>query len=384
MDKNIFIIDPQSVGSLAAYDKCMLEGINQFNLFFFGNKANNNLPQNTNLKFYPIFKYNTFKFLPFKILSYLISLSIICYYGVKKKPAILHMQWIKIWNCDWLLIKFFKRFFNSKFFFTVHNLLPHTIRKNSKKQYTKIYEKADILIAHTETTKKDLIKEFGINPQKIIIMAHGILDVPVSENDFLKAKNNLENKYNFKNKLIFSSLGIQSYYKGQDLLVDAWMKNPLLNKNQNLILLIVGKKGDIKYTQKFSENIIHIDSKVSDAEFNYLMKRSDIIVLPYRRIEQSGVLLSIINESKPYCCTNVGELAKPFDIANIGWVIPEINSDSISQVLENIVNNKHEIETKKNNKDGWDKIKKDYSWNKSNQALLKAYTLSINNMPFTD
>lgn len=382
MKKRIFIVDHQSYNSLALYDRSMIQDIRDFDFYFFGNYKNQYLPKNENVRFFPVFKYNKHSNIAAKVFSYIRSLLTICFYGIKLRPSIIHLQWIRIWKFEWNMIRFFHGVLKAKTVFTVHNILPHNslISKNIKKlksRYGKLYRYCDRLIVHTETSKKELIREFDIPADKIVVMPHGVIELPISDNEIKESAERLEKEHKFGDKLIFAALGAQSYYKGPDLLVEAWLNNPELRDNKNLILLIAGRPIDSVYPENLPDNVVIISETVSNPDFKYLMRRSDVIVLPYRAIDQSGLLLTLIMDSKPYCCTPVGELCKPIEKERIGWVIPRIDAEAIEETLLKILKDPAVIKEIQDKKESWERLQQDYSWTRSNRILDKLYNSLI-------
>lgn len=373
MRNKVYIIDPQSVNSLAAYDWNMIADIHNIDIHFFGNENYNDNAFNQNVIFTPIFKYSKYSNPFLKGFSYLLSLLIIFFYGIKERPMILHLQWLRIWILDWWFIRFFKCILKTKFIFTVHNILPRKRNKNTFKRFHKLYEFADILIVHTQTSKNKLEKKFQIIPEKIIVMPHGILEMKVSIEKLKEAEERLNANHIFDNKIIFGALGVQNPYKGTDLLIKAWRESSVLSTAQNAILLIAGKPSGMDIPTDLPDNLLVIPRLLSNEEFKYLIDRVDVMVLPYREIEQSGVLLSLINENKPYCCTDAGELAKPIESEGIGWKIENCSETAIAQTLINILMNPTSIYEKKYNEVGWERLKDKYSWKQSNRILTNIY-----------
>ena len=65
---------------------------------------------------------------------------------------------------------------------------------------------------HTKISKADVIKEFGLNADKVHVCCHGVFElkgIPISS------------ECRKDGKLHILQFGGQSYYKGTDLLVDA-------------------------------------------------------------------------------------------------------------------------------------------------------------------
>lgn len=373
MEKLIYIIDPQSINSLATYDRCMIEGIRDLNIHYFCNEEYNDEKLNKNVIVHPVFKYSKYSNTILKGLSYFISMLTIICYAIFERPRISHFQWIRVWYIDWPIIFFLKRIIKTKIIFTVHNILPRKQKKNTFVRFKKLYDFADCLIVHTKTTQNDLISQFGITRNKIVVMPHGIIKLKVDDDELAKSGRILEQKYDFNDKIVFAALGVQCPYKGTDLLLKAWIGTPELRDRKDLLLLIAGKPSGIDFPTEIPENVIIIPNLLNNPDFTYLMKRADVIMLPYRTIEQSGVLLSLINEHKPYCCTRVGELAKPFEYANVGWIIPEVNPEAIAKTLIEIVEHPEDIVAKKNDIEGWSRLENMYSWSNSNAILRETY-----------
>lgn len=97
-----------------------------------------------------------------------------------------------------------------------------------------------------------------------------------------------------KNKYVILQFGLQTYYKGTDILVDAVNLLPA-EYSEKIETRIVGGVGE-SYLQelkgKDSNSLIHWKSYfLSNDELYEEINNSDVLVLPYREISQSGVLL---------------------------------------------------------------------------------------------
>lgn len=370
MKRKIFFIDPQTLGM---YDYELLSRIGNNNVYFLGSKFYNYLPMN-NIKSKLWFKYGKYKNNILKGISYVLTMLRICVYILIKMPKVIHIQWIRVPVFDYCYYSIIKKCLKIKLVYTVHNILPHTIKQGDYEKFKRFYDLCDILIVHTNTTKRDLSEEFNINLNKIIIAPHGPLIFKENKNNIDAEVEMINDKYKLRKKIVFSILGTQSEYKGTDLLVDAWLSSEKLRRDDEKTLIIAGQNADKYLKSKNTHNIIVIDGILSDLTFKALIRRSDVIVLPYRRIEQSGVLLSLIIERVPYCATDVGELAIPIKEENIGWIIPEVSANSIKETLEKIVENVDEIQEKAGNIQGWTRIFEYYDWNTAAKITEKIYS----------
>ena len=123
--------------------------------------------------------------------------------------------------------------------------------------------------------------------------------------------------------MVFSSLGIQTHYKGVDLIVKVWAENTALRDNPDCMLLLIGRNRHIDYSPLSTcRNVFILDEMISDIDFQGYLHLSSLLLLPYRRISQSGVLLTAIGVGG---ATVIG--------AVIGFLFREISPSSKNKVM---------------------------------------------------
>ena len=216
-----------------------------------------------------------------------------------RKPDILHLQWlplVEVSSIERLFLKIL-RFVapKTKFLLTIHNVFPHDCDEEKKQIYRVRFSKVepyfDKFIVHLETTKKEFCSSFGISAERVKVIHHGVL-TPKGNNPTRKQRGKV---------LRLIMYGNQSTYKGTDIFVNALTLLPQEYKNK-VHALIVGKTysdylNELKGMKK-NENIEFIPEYVSDEDLHKYIADSDIIVLPYREISQSGVLLLALSEKR--------------------------------------------------------------------------------------
>ena len=116
-----------------------------------------------------------------------------------------------------------------------------------------------------------------------------------------------------------------------------------------------------------------INKFLTNEEFIALIEIGDIIVFPYRKISQSGVLLTVLSKHKPICVTPVGGLTEPFEIGEIGWISKSTECKDLIQILNEIYTSKNKIDQIKNNKELWKKIDTYYDWKKISKQTYNLY-----------
>lgn len=364
----IFYIDPQSYNNLSIYDKGVLSNMPKGLVEFFGNRQWN-VGTMDNCKCNLLFNYKENNSLIVKVLKYLLAFFKIYLYTIKRKPAIVHIQWIKIPIIDLMFFKLLKAR-NIKVVFTAHNVLPHNTGDRYKNEYKRIYSLCDRVIVHSLKTKLEIQNTFDLNPDKVVVIPHGIISIPVSEHEVSHRMTELKHKYGIDRKIVITSLGNQSYYKGVDLLLEVW--SDYFKSNTNLHLIIAGVNQGLDYSNTIGTNITIINEKLSNLDFLAFLKMTDIIILPYRKISQSGVLFSAINYDIPVIVSNAGGLPEPLGIGNIGWNMGEANKYNLAQVLMRISSSPDEIK-KKSNPIEFKKVKTYYSWETISFKTLELY-----------
>jgi len=169
-----------------------------------------------------------------------------------------------------------------KVIISVRNFMSKSLSSSKlfiyKKVIKHLYNKAHLIVAVSEAIKLDLIKNFGVNEDKIIVI-HNFYDIKNIREDSIK-KLSLKKQNIFKQPTIITS-GRLSNQKGQWHLIRAFSK--VKEKIPNAQLVILGK-GDLKsklidITYKLKlENSIHFLGFQSNP-FKYIAE-ADIFVLP--------------------------------------------------------------------------------------------------------
>mgnify|MGYP003299613264 CR=1 FL=1 len=362
----LFYIDPQSYNNLADYDRYLLTNIDTEKYFFCSEKFNFEISGNTKID--KCFFYNSLSGFK-KVISYVKSVIYILKNVKKHKPDIIHFQWLKIPQFDYFILRKIKKVSKkTKIILTAHNILPHNTGNKYKKNYGQIYSFIDGVIVHGNNTKDNLLQMFPINKDKVVVIPHGFLprvkkEIPAKVNDDF---------------ITFSIIGSLSKYKGVDLLVEAWCSSEYLLESKNCKLIIAGA-GKMDCLEKIpsDKNIELINRFLSDEELDIVINQTDISILPYRVISQSGVLLTMLAERKPVIVSNVGDIVQPFEIAKCGWILDNIEVDIIKNLLESIIKDKSEYTKIKKDTKMWEDIGKFYSWDDIGKKTKTFYTKVI-------
>jgi glycosyltransferase involved in cell wall biosynthesis len=129
------------------------------------------------------------------------------------------------------------------------------------------------------------------------------------------------------------------------------------------MLILAGKVVGIDLTPlKQCANVKVEDSRLTNEEYMFLLRRTDVYMLPYRKISQSGALFTAMTEHIPLLVSDAGGLSEPLDMANIGWKVKAGDKESLRQQLIYIANHNEDIAKIKDDSDSWERLCDAYGW----------------------
>jgi len=377
MKSKVFLIDPQSVWNMSFYDIGLVSKMKADNVTFFGSCAWNQeiLPNGIRMNLW--FKYGGKKNKLAKLLSYIKTLLCICILVVKQKPQIVHIQWIKFIPVDSIFAKFLQ-FRGIKVIYTAHNLLPHNSGNTQKEEYHSYYQTVDKIILHAGRTQREFNELFPDCYDKTVVIPHGIMyDMPIPHIE--ERIKELSSLHKLDGKVVFSSLGNLSTYKGIDLIVNVWAQTDELRNGKNCHLIIAGRNNNIDLSPlEGVGNATVVNGIISDIDFQTILKLSSITLLPYRKISQSGVLFSAIGSHTPILVSDVGGLPEPLTFGNIGVNIGEPKLENLKEAMCKIARHPENIQKIKENNTEFEKVKEHYSWESISRKTLDLYSLISN------
>ncbi len=113
-----------------------------------------------------------------------------------------------------------------------HTVLPHP-NESLKENVQQISRISESIIVMTNSSKKVLVNDYGIQERKITVIQHGTHLVPHSDKQLLKIK------YNLSGKKVLSTFGLLSSGKSIETTLEALPA--IVKKNPDVVFLIIGK-----------------------------------------------------------------------------------------------------------------------------------------------
>lgn len=200
-----------------------------------------------------------------------------------------HFQWLALPELDRFVMP------NRPWVVTAHDILPRTPRRFQRSAHIGLLRRADAVIVHSEHGAARLRDEAGVDPERITVIAHGVLDHLAAVEPVLPPELPPDGPP------VVLAFGLIRPYKGLDLLLDAWRQVDVPGE-----LWIVGNPRGVVLPEPLPPGVRAVTRFVTDAEAAAVLRRAALVVLPYREIDQSGVLFAALGLGKALVLSDVG------------------------------------------------------------------------------
>ncbi len=304
-----------------------------------------------------------------KALEGLLNYVYLVLYIFFRRPTVIHFQWLpflEITSIEGVFLDLIKKIVpKSKIILTVHNIYPHNSsekkRINYKSRFAVVEKYFETFILHLHSSRSEFCKEFGISESRCKVIPHGIFE----------PKNVKITPEKQDEKLRIIMYGNQSYYKGTDILIDAIAMLPK-DIQEKMSTTIIGQTS-APYLKILQEKSSGLDVKiipkyVSDGVLHKMIIESDVVVLPYREISQSGALSLALYFERPFICSDLPSFRETLDGVDEGMFFESENVASLSNLIKKVVDSSFDVAKWKKN---CITLKKRYSWKNIAMMYMK-------------
>ncbi|MET0390272.1 MAG: glycosyltransferase family 4 protein [Polyangiales bacterium] len=251
------------------------------------------------------------------------------------RPDVIHFQWAPLPAVDRLFIPALRRI--APVVLTVHDSAPFNGAPRSALQLagaTAIFHSFDRLIVHTEAAA-ERVRGYGLPAEKVRRIAHGPLD-----GSSVVVPKRVRKPNDPVTVLLFGRI---KPYKGADVLLKA-AAAMAPEARRKLRIHIVGQPFmdlaplyTIVNDAKLGDHVRIEPRFVADHEVGELLGSADVVALPYREIDASGVLMTAISAGVPIVATRVGLFAELLEDGVHGRVIGVNDHVALAHALEALV-----------------------------------------------
>lgn len=230
-------------------------------------------------------------------------------------------------------------------------------------------------VVHNEFSKKELMRivtEMQLE-RPMSVIPHGNYLSFVNEKNQIESRKKLNLPLEKKVLLFFGQI---KDVKGLEILIDSFAA--LKAKNESVVLLIAGKvwKTDFsKYQNQITslgltkDDVISHIKYIPDEVVGDYYASADIVVLPYKRIYQSGVLLMSMSYGKAVVTSDLEPMLEIIKDGENGFVFKSESSVDLCNVLDKALQ-KDLVEIGKKAKSV---MKEDFSWDLIAKKHLEVY-----------
>jgi glycosyltransferase involved in cell wall biosynthesis len=206
---------------------------------------------------------------------------------------VVHFQWLTIQPLDVHLLPR-----SQPLVLTAHDVLPREPRRGQLAAQRRLYERVDAVVVHSEHGRARLVEQLGVAPAKVHVIAHGAFEHLARS----PREQPLPPALAAVGGPVVLCFGLLRPYKGVDVLLEAW------REVDGAELWIVGMpRMDIDALRASAPPSVRwVPRFVTDDEIAAYFRRADLVVLPYREIDQSGVLFTALAFGVPLLLSAVG------------------------------------------------------------------------------
>lgn len=276
-----------------------------------------------------------------KIFQYTRALIVLAAEVWRHRRGIVHVQFFRFTLPELLLYAILKPC-GYKLLFTAHNVWPHERRWWHGAAYALWYRYVvDHVHVLSGTAESGIAREFGVGKKSITRIPHG--NYSSFRRRFpaigtAKARHELGLP---EGSVLLLFFGLVRPYKGVDRAVRALAH---LGRSSDVVLVVVGGcrpevEEDLRalsLQEGVSNRVIVRPRSVSDAELSMYLEAADIVVLPYRRIAQSGAMLMALTYGKPIVASRLEGFREIIADGATGVLLDTSNGAAFGEAIERL------------------------------------------------
>jgi glycosyltransferase involved in cell wall biosynthesis len=266
-------------------------------------------------------------------------------YAATAKPKIFHILWHNRFQAfDRTVLMLYYRLLGKRIVLTAHNVNAG-IRDSNDTWLNRFtlrsqYRLSDHIFVHTKKMELELLQEYGVPPSRVTVIPFGINNsIPNTSLTPSQARQQLGVGDGEKAILFFGNI---APYKGLEYLTAAFQQ--ILARCGDYKLIIAGSpfKSETYWApireaiekSPHKTRVLIRDKFIPDDETEIYFKAADVFVLPYRYIDQSGVLFLGHSFGLPVIAADVGCLKDEIVEGETGFVVKPEDPVDLARAIE--------------------------------------------------
>ena len=241
----------------------------------------------------------------------------------RERPDVVHVQWSVLRPVE---RRFYRRLRAAglALVFTAHDPVPNiggAARRRSAAATARTFER---VICHSEWGRDALVDRCGVDPGRVRVIPHGVFS-------YLRELPAVAPPVD-PGRPAGGHAGPDQAVQGVDVLLAAW---PAVRERvPDATLLVAGRPMmDIGALPVDQPGVVFLPRFLSDAELAAALRRADLVVLPYRRIDNSGVLAAALAFGAPLVMSDVGGFGELHRGEGVGELVPPGDAAALAATL---------------------------------------------------
>ena len=216
---------------------------------------------------------------------------------------VVHYQWLAMEQLDaWLLPRKRPRVL------TAHNVVAHESRPGQEAARRRLLRSMDAVVVHSRHGAESAVA-LGADSERVHVIPHGAFDYLARQ----EREQPLPPELASADGPVVLFFGLIRPYKGLDVLLRAFSRV----KGAELWVAGMPRMDMGPLHALAGERVRFVPRFIGDEEIPGYMRRADLVVLPYRHADQSGVLYTALAFGKPMVLTSVGGFTELGDAARL-------------------------------------------------------------------
>lgn len=215
--------------------------------------------------------------------------------------------------------------------YTAHNAAPHDSERIDRTTLRRDLDRAHLIVAHTSHIARQLTDDLGTRT-RVVVIPHG----PLFADHALPTRIEAAARVGAPRGPLVLFHGLIRPYKGLDLLGEAWPA--VLAAVPTAELRVVGKVADGESRRhvdglKRMDGVHVVDRYVTVPEMLDHFATADVVVFPYRRISQSGALMTAVGLGRPTVVTPIDGFREQVDGLGSAVVAGDVTGLAIARAI---------------------------------------------------
>ncbi len=222
---------------------------------------------------------------------------------------------------------------------TAHDILPREPRRGQIAATRRLVRKMDAVVVHSEHGAQRLREELGTSAERIHVIPMGAFDYLTR----LPEERPLPEELAAVEGPVILFFGLLRHYKGLDVLLEAfrslsgaelWVVGMPRIPLEPLRELAARAPGTVRFVSRY----------ISDSELPAYLRRADMVVLPYREIDQSAVLYTTLAFGRPLVVSDVGGFGEVAEAHGAARLVPPGDAEALAGALGELLADPQERE----------------------------------------